>query len=125
MSAEPQTSGARCAAVFEQAAADGWEPEELVAGWTLLEEDRRLVANKTGATRLGFALLLKFFELHARFAVSADELPPPSTTSPGRSASTRPSWRATPGRGGRSSITAHRSAGRSDSARPAAPTRRA
>jgi hypothetical protein len=63
------------AAAFEEAAGDGWEPEELVAGWTLLEADRRLVANKTGATRLGFALLLKFFELNARFAVSADELP--------------------------------------------------
>jgi hypothetical protein len=34
------------------------------------------VANKTGATRLGFALLLKFFELNARFAVSAGELSP-------------------------------------------------
>jgi hypothetical protein len=69
------TSGARCAAVCKPGAADGWEPEELVAGWTLLEEDRRLVANKTGATRLGFALLLKLFDLNARFAVCADELP--------------------------------------------------
>jgi len=75
MNVERQTSAARCAAAFEPGAGDGWEPEELVAGWTLLEEDRRLVANKTGATRLGFALLLKFFELNARFAVSADELP--------------------------------------------------
>lgn len=71
----PYGGAAGGAAAFEQAAGDGWEPEELVAGWTLLEEDRRLVANKTGATRLGFALLLKFFELNARFALSADELP--------------------------------------------------
>jgi hypothetical protein len=35
-----------------------WEPEDLVASWTLLDADRELVANKAGATRLGFALLL-------------------------------------------------------------------
>jgi hypothetical protein len=35
-----------------------------------------LVGNKTGLTRLGFALLLKFFELEARFPRSAGELPP-------------------------------------------------
>jgi hypothetical protein len=43
------------------------EPEELMASWTLLDADWALVANKAGATRLGFALLLKFFELEARF----------------------------------------------------------
>jgi hypothetical protein len=71
---EPHGGAARAAAALEQDAGDAWEPEELVAGSTLLEQDRRLGANKTGATRLGFALLLKFFELNARFAVSADEL---------------------------------------------------
>jgi hypothetical protein len=40
-----------------------------------LEDDRRLIANKTGATRLGFALLLKFFEQEGRFPTSADEVP--------------------------------------------------
>jgi hypothetical protein len=34
------------------------------------------VGNKSGATRLGFALLLKFFEIEARFPRGADELPP-------------------------------------------------
>ena len=53
-----------------------WEPEDLVACWTLVDEDWRLVANKTGATRLGFVLLLKFFELEARFPRHAGELPP-------------------------------------------------
>ena len=52
-----------------------WEPEDLVAAWTLLEDDRRLIANKTGATRLGFALLLKFFEQEGRFPSSPDEVP--------------------------------------------------
>lgn len=54
----------------------GWEPEELIAGWTLVEEDERLVGNKTGPSRLGFALLLKFFELEGRFPESGEEIPP-------------------------------------------------
>jgi hypothetical protein len=53
-----------------------WETEDLVECWTLVEADWRLVGNKTGATRLGFALLLKFFELEARFPRHAGELPP-------------------------------------------------
>ena len=44
-----------------------WELEDLIDCWTLDEEDVRLLANKSGATRLGFALALKFFELEARF----------------------------------------------------------
>ena len=52
-----------------------WQPAELIECWTLLDDDRRLVANKTGATRLGFALLLKFFELDGRFPRSAADLP--------------------------------------------------
>ncbi len=53
-----------------------WEPEELIASWTLVEDDWRLVGNKAGATRLGFALLLKFFELEARFPRHAADVPP-------------------------------------------------
>ncbi len=52
-----------------------WEPEELIACWTLVDEDWRLVGNKSGATRLGFALLLKFFELEGRFPRHAGEVP--------------------------------------------------
>ncbi len=52
-----------------------WEPEDLVAAWTLLDDDWVLVANKTGHSRLGFALLLKFFEAEARFLRHAGELP--------------------------------------------------
>ncbi|MFB7189372.1 hypothetical protein ACFC0C_28095 [Streptomyces sp. NPDC056178] len=33
------------------------------------------VRNKPGTTRLGFALLLKFFEVEARFPESAKEVP--------------------------------------------------
>jgi len=52
-----------------------WEIDELIESWTLSDADRRIVANKTGATRLGFAVLLKFFELEARFPSSMDEVP--------------------------------------------------
>ncbi|MEV7436932.1 Tn3 family transposase [Streptomyces griseoviridis] len=44
-----------------------WSPEELLASWTPVDGDWKLVANKTGPTRLGFCLLLKFFELEGRF----------------------------------------------------------
>ncbi|MGW9287514.1 DUF4158 domain-containing protein [Streptomyces albidoflavus] len=52
-----------------------WEPEDLIEVWTLLEDDLKRVRNKSGATGLGFALLLKFFEVEARFPESAKEVP--------------------------------------------------
>ena len=52
-----------------------WEPEELIAAWTLLDGDWELVGNKTGATRLGFGLMLKFFEQEGRFPRHVGELP--------------------------------------------------
>ena len=45
--------------------------EDLIEVWTLLEDDMKRVRNKSGVTRLGFALLLKFFEVEARFPESA------------------------------------------------------
>lgn len=48
-----------------------WEPEDLIEVWTLLEEDQERLRNKSGANRLGFALLLKFFEVEARFPEDA------------------------------------------------------
>ncbi|GGU01165.1 MULTISPECIES: DUF4158 domain-containing protein [Streptomyces] len=52
-----------------------WEPEDLIEVWTLLEEDQERLRNKSGANRLGFALLLKFFEVEARFPEDAGEIP--------------------------------------------------
>jgi hypothetical protein len=52
-----------------------WSPEELLASWTLVDGDWDLVANKSGATRLGFSLLLKFFELEGRFPDLLEEVP--------------------------------------------------
>ena len=44
-----------------------WPADELAEQWILLPGERELLANKTGATRLGFAVLLKFFQCEARF----------------------------------------------------------
>ncbi|BBC28961.1 hypothetical protein SGFS_002520 [Streptomyces graminofaciens] len=52
-----------------------WEPEGLIEVWTLLEDDMAKLRNKSGANRLGFALLLKFFEVEARFPEGAREVP--------------------------------------------------
>ncbi|MFE1875552.1 DUF4158 domain-containing protein [Streptomyces sp. NPDC059496] len=52
-----------------------WEPEDLIEVWTLLEEDEARLRNKSGANRLGFALLLKFFEVEARFPEDVSEVP--------------------------------------------------
>ncbi len=52
-----------------------WEHEELVEHWTLDVEDRVLLSNKTGATRLGFAVLLKFFQQEGRFPQHKNEVP--------------------------------------------------
>lgn len=53
-----------------------WSPEELVEHWTLLPNELELLANKTGPTRLGFAILLKFFALEARFPHAKNDVPP-------------------------------------------------
>ncbi|MEU8251138.1 hypothetical protein [Nonomuraea sp. NPDC048916] len=41
--------------------------DELVEHWTILDEERDLIAGKRDATRLGFAILLKFYTQHGRF----------------------------------------------------------
>ncbi|GAB3083082.1 DUF4158 domain-containing protein [Micromonospora schwarzwaldensis] len=57
-----------------------WDPEDLIAYWTLLDSDWELVANKTGVTRLGFVALLKFFEIEGRFPQYAAEVPEPAVS---------------------------------------------
>ena len=49
-----------------------WPAEELADQWTLLASERGLLANKSGATRLGFAVLLKFFQTEGRFPHSQE-----------------------------------------------------
>lgn len=52
-----------------------WTADELTEHWTLHPVDPALLANKSGATRLGFALLLKFFHYEARFPQAKNEIP--------------------------------------------------
>ncbi len=53
-----------------------WTPKDLESEWRLLPDERELLANKTGATRLGFAVLLKFFQIEGRFPMDPMEVPP-------------------------------------------------
>jgi hypothetical protein len=48
--------------------------DELVDHWTLLKDERELIAGKRGPTRLGFALLLKFYARAGRFPRGRAEL---------------------------------------------------
>jgi len=43
--------------------------------WMLRAADRALLGNKTGATRLGFAVLLKLFQAEGRFPRRAEDVP--------------------------------------------------
>jgi len=57
----------------------GMEPtevdvDELIEFWTLLDEDRELLAGKRGSTALGFALLLKHYSRHGRFPRGRGEI---------------------------------------------------
>lgn len=54
-----------------------WEVDELIEHWTLLPDEQALLGNKTGCNRLGFAVLLKFFQLEARFPEQKNEIPKP------------------------------------------------
>ncbi len=68
-----------------------WSPEELVESWTLVEEDWRLLGNKGGATRLGFAVVLKFFEVKAAFPVRSADVPSAAVAYPAEQVRVDPS----------------------------------
>ena len=57
-----------------------WEPDELIDAWTLTGSDWDLVANKTGVTRLGFTVMLKFYEIEGRFPAYCEEVPQAAVT---------------------------------------------
>jgi Tn3 transposase DDE domain-containing protein/uncharacterized protein DUF4158 len=52
-----------------------WHPDELAQSWTLSGDERALLANKTGATRLAFAVLLKAFQCDGRFPERREDVP--------------------------------------------------
>lgn len=52
-----------------------WDIEELVETFTLLPKEIEFLTNKTGATRLGCAFLLKCFQYEGRFPFARHEIP--------------------------------------------------
>lgn len=53
----------------------GFDVDEPIEFWTLLDEDRALLVGKRGATGLGFAVLLKHYSRYGRFPRGRSELP--------------------------------------------------
>ncbi|XGV94351.1 MAG: DUF4158 domain-containing protein (plasmid) [Leptolyngbya sp. BL-A-14] len=52
-----------------------WDNDELIEHWSIDVEERAIIGQKKGANRLGFALLLKFFQLEGRFPEKKNETP--------------------------------------------------
>ena len=52
-----------------------WDTEELISDWTLVPQELELVKKKMGAGQIGFAILLKYFQLMARFPDEKAEIP--------------------------------------------------
>jgi hypothetical protein len=52
-----------------------WSTDELAEYWTLHPDEKKLLAIKRGSARLGFAVLYKFFQCHARFPRQAGDVP--------------------------------------------------
>ena len=52
-----------------------WDNHELAEHWTIEVEDQPLIRKKRGINRLGFALLLKYFQLKGRFPEKQYEIP--------------------------------------------------
>jgi hypothetical protein len=51
-----------------------WELDDLIEHFTLLPNELSLLGNKTGSTRLGFGVLLKFFQYEARFPNNTSDI---------------------------------------------------
>ena len=56
--------------------AQEYDGEELVVYWTLLPAEAALVGGKRGPARLGFAVLLKFFQREGRFPQRSQDVSP-------------------------------------------------
>ena len=52
-----------------------WEEQELAERWSLTHDEFELVRNRTERSRLGFTVLLKFFQVEACFPVARGEIP--------------------------------------------------
>ncbi|MEO0924281.1 MAG: DUF4158 domain-containing protein, partial [Cyanobacteria bacterium J06643_13] len=52
-----------------------WDTEELIEHWTLLPQELELVENKVGGNKIGFALLLKHFQIFTSFPNHCSSIP--------------------------------------------------
>lgn len=52
-----------------------WSDEKLVERWTLTDAEKDLIDQPTDRGRLGFALLLKFFQIEGRFPRHRRDIP--------------------------------------------------
>jgi TnpA family transposase len=51
------------------------DDDELIGNWTLVGEELEQLSGRRGATKLGFALLLRFYAVHGRFPAGRSEIP--------------------------------------------------
>jgi hypothetical protein len=52
-----------------------WELDELIGHFTLIEPEKQLIENKYSNSKLGFAVLMKFFQHEARFPAKTSDIP--------------------------------------------------
>ena len=52
-----------------------WMPEDLVEHWSVAPSDLQSIGNKSGATRLGFVVALKYFPCEGRFPRGSQDVP--------------------------------------------------
>src|SRR5262245_44041494 len=52
-----------------------WTSDELIEYWTISSQDLTAPGNKTGTTRLGFAVMLKYFQREGRFPRGRADVP--------------------------------------------------
>jgi hypothetical protein len=51
------------------------DEDELIGDWTLIGDELEQLSGRRGATKLGFALLLRFYAVHGRFPSGRSEIP--------------------------------------------------
>ena len=51
------------------------DDDELIGTWTLAGDELEQLSGRRGATKLGFALLLRFYAVHGRFPAGRGEIP--------------------------------------------------
>ena len=52
-----------------------WDEQELAEQWSLSSDEWELLANRADRSRLGCAVLLKFFQIEGRFPRDRKEVP--------------------------------------------------